>query len=1631
MKRYRQPRDAAAPRGSALGFRALLPAALVLAALTGCSASDADEALDAATTQPDAVLDTNGGFDVADTGAPDVGTPDTPDDTSGGQPFACDGPPGSTGCACQGPEDCDEGLCIETPDGKKCTVACISTCPVPEGYELKCAQVSFGAGSDTIQMCVPRWGRICEPCQESEHCATALGSDDAVCVAYGEAEGSFCGAGCAVDEDCPAGYSCADATSVEGQTRKQCVLDGAAEGTASCPCSLRATSLGLTTSCELTTDDGTCPGERSCGADGLSACAAPAGGEEICDGLDNDCDGVVDDTICDDGKPCTDDLCDAETGTCSHAFNTAPCSDGNACTEADTCADGICAGVTVDCDDDNTCTTEACDPASGCAYTPQPGKKCEDGNLCTTGDSCAGSACVGLPIAASVDCDDANPCTADTCKPDEGCVNAPAPGPCDDGNPCTNGDACNAGACEPGENLCTCQTTADCAGSEDGNACNGTLYCDKASAPFVCKVDPNTIVSCDTSGDTTCNKTVCNPDTGACESDPAPASTPCDADGSVCTPADSCSGDGACLPDPLTLDCDDGNACTQNGCDVAKGCQTVNKVGPCEDGDPCTAGDTCATGQCVPGKKKDCEDASPCTIDFCDAKSGQCVNDGTQLEGAPCDADGSVCTVDDVCAAGVCTAGPPLDCEDGNVCTTDFCNPAAGGCNSFNNSEACDADGDPCTVADACKNATCVAGAAKDCDDNNDCTLDTCDPADGSCQHETAPLDGKACDADGSVCTEKDTCDGGVCLADPVTVDCDDGNSCTTDTCKPAAGCTYANLSGDPCSDGDPCTKADLCIGGQCKGLQLNCTDGNPCTDDICDAVKGCVFENVVDGTSCGASDVCVGGACLLKGCGDGFVEGDEVCDDGNDLVCDGCEGCQQRGHLVLPGDAWAVLPAAPAGDNAEPLGLEHDLTIEAWVKPDLILPDMPLVARGDSAQGTAWEVGITPGNGVLAFRHDGPAGAETVVGTTQLKAGTWQHVAVVVAGSKVRFFVDGALGGVKPIGKVRRDVPGIGLTVGRRWTDSDAEGKFFGAIDGLRISNLARYGGTFVPRRRLTAEPGTVALYQFDEMAGQTLLDAGPFGYDLTLTKGAFGADDCYGGAAQTPVCGDGQVAAGFEVCDDGNETLCDGCESCSGSKAWDTNDTGYAFTDPFNSWAADTVCPTCDATFEAWVKLDKTAAVAEIMGTSCGYMSVNVAQGKFNVYRFPEPLCAGTTVVKPNTWYHVAATMSWRKGGYVRLYVNGKQECELQAVNALVPGFTVEALSIGAGAGGVGSGCLADGDAPVFGNVWPGVIDEVRVSKGQRYQHDFVPARHPLPDGQTRGLWHFDQTGAPGLDDGGQDVVTTVTGGALIADSCFGEPEAAASCGDAQVAKWESCDSGALNGAYPAQCSGECTLNTTPDCTAIKTNVSQATLAQNSMVYPTRFTIEGWSKLDAYPPQGTWGAILGTDDTFACPVPGGAQSWAVAVDSEGNDVSYLGGDNEVGTPTSKVWKLGVWQHWALQYEDLGHASLYVDGHEVRRFTGVAEDWSATCPLHVGGVFINLAVQGVAGSVSTVRISDKVRYGAPFVPDPSLFADGDTVRFWDFQEGVGAESADFLLGIKMKLQGAQWVTNDGPSCAP
>jgi hypothetical protein len=107
-----------------------------------------------------------------------------------------------------------------------------------------------------------------------------------------------------------------------------------------------------------------------------------------------------------------------------------------------------------------------------------------------------------------------------------------------------------------------------------------------------------------------------------------------------------------------------------------------------------------------------------------------------------------------------------------------------------------------------------------DCDDGDDCTRDSCDKATHRCTHPAD--DGAPCGPAGTDCTPRGKCNAQKqCVAgQPDVSKCDDQNPCTLDTCE-TSGCRHAPDVGIACDDGNPCDDVGTCNGqGKCIGAK-------------------------------------------------------------------------------------------------------------------------------------------------------------------------------------------------------------------------------------------------------------------------------------------------------------------------------------------------------------------------------------------------------------------------------------------------------------------------------------------------------------------------------------------------------------------------------------------------------------------------------------------------------------------------------------------------------------------------------------------------------------------------------------------------------------------------------------------
>ena len=889
-------------------------------------------------------------------------------------------------------------------------------------------------------------------------------------------------------------------------------------------------------------------------------------------------------TPCDDGNKCTKgDHC--TTGLCKPGTDICPCKkqadcgafeDGNPCTgtlycnfglQAPACTVNPATVITCPTAADDTCKHSQCNKKTGvCGIVARNHLgKCEDGNPCTNDDKCTAGKCIAKVNACQckADSDCAKHEDGDACNGTLYCDKSEAPftckvlpstvvrcnagkdtaclanrcqkksgqclmtavhesKPCDaDGNPCTQGDLCEKGACSAGTNVCKCEENDDCAKHEDGNACNGTLYCNKLGKPPSCEVNPATVLSCPDGNDTACTKNQCQPATGSCAVTQVNQGQPCDGDGNACTPDDHCDkGDCkvgtnvcACTKNADCAGKDDGNLC--NGalfCDTSAlpfvckvdpvslitcppdkdkddciepicvpftgKCTDVPREenAPCSDGNVCTFGDICATGKCQSGKnlctctkdeqcvvyddgdfcngvfwcdktvapwackpkpdsKVSCPKSnSPCASIDCRKTDGLCtVNPINPKQGGSCE-DGDACTVKTTCVGIACSAGAKLDCDDSNPCTHDACQTLLDkGCVHLPVKVTCD-DGDVCTVGDVCADAKCKPGAARSCDDGNVCTDDSCKAGkpgakDVGCAHVG---NASQCE-DGNKCSVHDSCKLGSCNPGKAK-DCDDQDVCTNDSCKPgssaSAGCQHAANSAK-CDDGNACTGNDHCDGGLCVGGdQLGCNDGNVCTDDFCDpgasGGKACKHtantSTCEDGKTCSAGGLCANTVCKAfgrpklfskhhGGTGDDAWHGVVAMDDGGAVLAgytsDGAKGGTD-GWLLRIDRGGTTSWQRKTGDAQEDRLLavakrEGGAVAAGWTKAATTGQDAVIIAvdaGGKKLWSTAWNnPGDDRARGVTIASNGnvvvvGDAATKPVV-LVLSKAGTLAHKAV------------------------------------------------------------------------------------------------------------------------------------------------------------------------------------------------------------------------------------------------------------------------------------------------------------------------------------------------------------------------------------------------------------------------------------------------------------------------------------------------------------------------------------------------------------------------------------------------------------------------------------------------------------
>ena len=383
-------------------------------------------------------------------------TPDVPPAADGSlQPDPGDGEPlpEGMGAPCTENTDCKSEYCVEGPKGSVCTIECVTDCPT--GWI--CKGVTSLSGPDLLFLCVPVGADLCRPCTDNKACSGG------VCAAV-EGEGA-CTLQCATDAECPPGFACDE---MEG-------LSGGQPFTACAPengsCSCRTDNAGLQRSCTAANDLGECPGFETCEpAVGWLDCTAPEPIAELCNGVDDDCDGLLDEEVSE-TKPCENTV--EGIGTCE---GIAVCAGllGWVC-QAPVPAEESCDYADNDCDGD---TDE--DFREGEAYVHDEhcgacGKSCQDLIVNGIGEctlsagvaKCGVKECFpGFSKANEIQCIPDVQTVCQPCEKDAQCFGGGICKTLDDGKYCTkpcgtsddcpDGYDCAIGQCVPSTASCTC-----------------------------------------------------------------------------------------------------------------------------------------------------------------------------------------------------------------------------------------------------------------------------------------------------------------------------------------------------------------------------------------------------------------------------------------------------------------------------------------------------------------------------------------------------------------------------------------------------------------------------------------------------------------------------------------------------------------------------------------------------------------------------------------------------------------------------------------------------------------------------------------------------------------------------------------------------------------------------------------------------------------------------------------------------------------------------------------------------------------------------------------------------------------------------------------------------------------------
>ena len=582
-----------------------------------------------------------------------------------------------------------------------------------------------------------------------------------------------------------------------------------------------------------------------------------------------------------------------------------------------------------DCDDGNACTEDTCNPETGWCENPYNTAPCDDGTACTVNDVCEAGLCRGKVNDEL--CEDGDPCTLNFCLPYEGCQQAFENDnvPCDDGVDCTIDDLCYGGvcggadACADGE-LCDLDRRQCIARRE--REVNFSAYNDLAWANGQRSTGITWFTSPESSSAYSSSGELIKYEDGT------PTGVTLTIEGGVYSGlihsrygqnalagTDAYDEFGGVIDTLGTIqDEDEPNSplmlyltglnpdrryrlvfhsdravwgWNRNSMVTLLGAEAFRNISSVADDNPYGFGGRLFLGPQSASTLLPSDNSNGYVVRFDEIDPG---DDGEVslhvIEFRNEDwrgKHGSAVLLQEYGAECAVDA----DCDDGNECWVNTCDTDTGNCVNVSQQAPCD-DGIDCTVNDECFSGECVGIAADQfCEDENVCTDDIC-VAETGCVFVNNTAD---CD-DGIACTENDQCTAGACQGASNHMLCDDQDLCTDDVCTAGVGCASTNNTA-LCDDGIDCTVNDRCAEGACESgipQAVMCEDGNVCTDETCDPITGCESTNNTaaceDGIACTEGDQCSEGTCL------GGLPNANRCDDANvctDEVCAAGIGCR------------------------------------------------------------------------------------------------------------------------------------------------------------------------------------------------------------------------------------------------------------------------------------------------------------------------------------------------------------------------------------------------------------------------------------------------------------------------------------------------------------------------------------------------------------------------------------------------------------------------------------------------------------------------------------------------------------------------------------------------------------------